>query len=276
MSELVASDGIRLYAHRYAIPDPQAEVLLLHGYGEHSGRYAWTAAQWNAKGIAVNTVDLRGHGKSRGDRGYVRRFEDYHLDAQALLDFVRENGSPAPRFVFGHSLGGLIALHWLLHRGVHGFRGLALSSPFLGLALDVPAWKRVASLALSQAVPKVGLDSGLTGAKVCRDPDIARLYDEDPLNNKKANARWFTETLRAMRDVQEDAPRLNLPVLLLFGGDDVVAKPEEAEALASRLPRADSERLDGFYHEILNEPEPARVEVADRYGSWIINLAREA
>jgi lysophospholipase len=270
VTEIQASDGTQLHAHRYAVADPRAEILLLHGYGEHAGRYEWTAERWNAEGLAVTTVDLRGHGKSAGDRGRIHRFEEYHLDAQALLDHVRAVGSSAPMFLFGHSMGALLALHWLLHRGVHGFRGLALSSPYLGLAVELPTWKRMAGEVLSLAAPTLGLDSGLEGTKVAKDPEIARWYDQDPLNFSQANTRWFTEANRAQREVLADAHQIRIPVLLLYGGEDVVADPEAADRLAQHLTNVESQRMVGLYHEILNEPEPTRSEVAHRYAAWFL------
>lgn len=267
------SDGLKLHAYRWAPGGPaKLEVILLHGYGEHAGRYAHVAEVWNQDDIGVNAVDLRGHGRSEGRRGYVDRFSDYHRDAEALYDRVRARDA-TPVAVFGHSMGGLLAAHWLLARGVEGVRGLALSSPYLGLAFPVPAYKLALGRLLSRAVPTAAIPSGLTGADVAKDPDIARTYDHDPLNLKKATARWFTESERAMEDVLRGAHRLRLPTLLAFAGADRVASPAAAERLATCLPGEPTvERVEGAYHEILNEPEPRRTQIARRYGAWLASL----
>lgn len=262
-----------LHVHRWSPPgDPRLEVILLHGYGEHAGRYARAAEIWTERGIGVTAPDLRGHGRSAGPRGYVDRFSDYHRDAEALLEHVR-TGSSAPIAVFGHSMGGLLATHWLIRRGTQGVVGLALSSPYLGLAFPVPAWKVVLGRVLARTVPRFGLPTGLRGVDVARDPDIARTYDVDPLNLKNATARWFVEAERAMEDVFRGAHRLDLPTLLLYAGNDRVAAPAAAERLGASLPgRPVVERVEGAAHEILNEPEPRRSEIARRYGDWLIGL----
>lgn len=267
------SDGLKLHAHRWAPPRPaKLETILLHGYGEHAGRYGHVAALWNELGVGVTAVDLRGHGRSEGRRGYVERFSDYHRDADALYQHVRARDA-APVAVFGHSMGGLLAAHWLLARGIEGVRGLALSSPYLGLAFPVPAYKLALGRVLSRVAPTAALPSGLTGSDVAKDPDIARTYDHDPLNLTKATARWFTEAERAMEDVFRGAHRLRLPTMLMFAGADRVASPAAAERLATCLPGEPIvERVEGAYHELLNEPEPRRSQLARRYGEWLAGL----
>lgn len=273
LAPIETSDGRRLHAHRWAPSGPvRLEVILLHGYGEHAGRYARAAEVWNELGIAVTAVDLRGHGRSEGRRGYVERFSDYHRDAEALYARVRGRDA-SPVAVFGHSMGGLLAAHWLIARGTEGIRGLALSSPYLGLAFPVPAYKLAMGRVLSRVAPQFALPSGLTGADVAKDPDLARSYDHDPLNLKKATARWFTEAEAAMDDVFRGAHRLRLPTLLMYAGEDRVASPAAVERLATCLPgEPEIERVEGGHHEILNEPEPLRSQIARRYGVWLAGL----
>lgn len=278
MSDLAAietTDGVLLHAHRWApASPPRVEAILLHGYGEHAGRYEHAASVWNDLGVGVTAVDLRGHGRSAGRRGYVERFTDYHRDADALLARARADAGDRPVVVFGHSMGGLLAAHWLIARGLDGIAGLALSSPYMGLAFPVPAYKLALGRLLSRLRPTFALPSGLTGDDVARDPDIARTYDHDPLNLKTATARWFTEAEGAMEEVFRGAHRLRLPTLLLFGGADRVASPSANERLGKALPNSPTaERLPGAFHEILNEPQPRRTEIARRYGEWMVGLS---
>jgi alpha-beta hydrolase superfamily lysophospholipase len=169
-------------------------------------------------------------------------------------------------------MGGLIALHWLLSGGGKDLRGLALSSPLLGVAVPVPAWKAKLGTVMSNVYPKLALPSGLAGRDVSRDPEQARSYDADPLNNKNATARWYTEMLAATVRVQARASELQLPTLLLYGGDDKVASPEATDRLAAVLSMPDRtiERLAGYYHELVNEPEAERNAVIERYRAWFI------
>jgi alpha-beta hydrolase superfamily lysophospholipase len=136
----------------------------------------------------------------------------------------------------------------------------------------VPAWKSKLGTMASSLYPKLALPSGLEGRDVSRDPEQARIYDADPLNNKSATARWYTEAVAAMARVYERASELKLPTILLYGGDDKVASAEAADKVAARLAMPDRsiERLAGYYHELVNEPEAERNAVIERYAAWFI------
>jgi len=271
--DVQTEDGLRLRGIRREAEDPRAEVVLVHGYGEHAGRYAEAVEQWAGRGLNVTAFDLRGHGRSDGPRGHVDRFEDYHRDLDAVVGLVRDRSS-LPRLLFGHSMGGLLALHYLCQRGVGDWRGLALSSPYVGLELELPTWKIAAAKVLNRVVPKFGMPTDLAGSQVASDPEIAARYDTDPLNNKKATVRWFQESQRAMDEILKGAHGLELPILLLFAGADQVASPAASRRLAHALPQVESEELSGLQHEILNEPKPTRDQLAQRYADWF--LARAA
>src|SRR5581483_3125752 len=189
-----SADGTSLHHSIWQADAPRAVVALLHGYAEHIARYEHVARALNAAGITVHGCDLRGHGRSAGPRGHIDRFDDYLDDARALVTAARSE--KLPLFVLGHSNGGLIATHHVL-RQPEGIAGLVLSSPFFGLKLAVPAVKVMAARVASRVYPRLALPSGLHGADVSRDPTVQADYDRDPLNNKAATARWFTETMAA-------------------------------------------------------------------------------
>lgn len=275
---VMTADGVYLAETRWTAPDPKAQVALLHGYAEHAQRYEHVARVWNGMGISVVAVDLRGHGQSKGPRGYVDLFEDYHHDVDALLDVTRE--AELPTVLFGHSTGGLIALHWLLAKGYADGSGpvgrAMISSPWLGIVQDIPTWKRLAAEGLAALVPKFSMASPLSGKDVAKDPNIAASYDRDPLVFSRVNTRLFVEVRRAMEDVHAGAGRFRLPMLLLYAGNDVVVSAEATDRFIVALPkppdgRAETERLPGLYHEILNEPEPTRTQIAERFGRWVLD-----
>lgn len=270
---LKTSDDLDLHFHDWSIPDPVIRVAIVHGYGEHAGRYEHVAKRWHDKKIASYAVDLRGHGKSPGARGHIDRFTDYHRDVDALVDHVVEQGGPVA--VLGHSMGGLLATHWVLSGRGNDLAGLVLSSPYLGLALEVPAIKLKLGDVMSSIWPSFAQPSGLKGADVTRDPELAALYDSDPLNLSKVTSRWFTESNEAMASVHRRAGQLSLPTLLLYGGADRVASADATDRFAAALTGADktSERMDGCYHELLNEPEEVRNAVADRMADWLVDHA---
>jgi alpha-beta hydrolase superfamily lysophospholipase len=270
--DIKAGDGLRLALHEWRAEVPEGVVALLHGYGEHAGRYDHVAHAFASKGLSTVAADLRGHGASDGARGYVDRFDDYHLDATATVEAARELADGRPVFLFGHSMGGLLAAHWLLAGCGKDLIGVALSSPYLGLALEVPKVKEAAGRLMSQVLPKFAMPSGLSGANVTSDPEKARLYDTDPLNNSKATARWFTEANAAIARVHERAGELTLPTILLYGGSDQVASADATDRFASALSMSDktTERLAGYNHELVNEPPAMRDPVIERYGEWFL------
>jgi len=255
--------GAPAIAYRILRPQGPAavSVLMAHGYFENMKRYREVIDRWNAQGILVAIYDLRGHGLSEGPRGYISRFEEYIDDAQDVLgELASDDGWKAltPPMLFGHSLGGLISIHTAL-RAPDKIGGLALSSPYLSLAQELPPLKLVVGKLLSRFVPSISLASDLDGSDCTHDLAIARAYDHDPMNFKKANVRWFTETAKGQEQALAQASRLNVPLFCLQAGDDKVTKPAATERFMERVSSVDRQylRLPGLYHEVLNELDRA-------------------
>jgi alpha-beta hydrolase superfamily lysophospholipase len=270
---LTAEDGTRLNLHEWRAADPRLTVALVHGYAEHAGRYAHVAQALNAHGISVVAVDLRGHGRSQGARGHVEAFTDYHQDLDVLLAKAEEG---RPLFILAHSMGALVSTHYLLSGKGQKVQGVVLTSPYLGLALEVSGVKKGAAVVMSRLLPKVSLPSGLVGKDLTRDPEMVRLHDADSLNFGTANARWFTESTQAMELVHARASQLAKPLLLLYGGADRVASADATDRFAAKLTVADREveRLPGFFHEILNEPPAERGPLLERIAAWLLAHAQ--
>lgn len=266
---LTAADGTLLSLYEWRVPDPKLTVAIVHGYAEHARRYLHVAKAFNEQGISVVTMDLRGHGRSQGARGHVDRFEDYHQDVDVLLAKADEGG---PVFLLGHSMGGLLTAHYLLSGKGQQVRGAILSSPYLGLALDVGGLKLGAARLFSKLVPKLSLPSELTSEDLTRDPEMVKVHAADDLNFPTANARWFTESSAAMEMVHNNASQLSKPLMLLYGGSDKVASADATDRFAAQLTVADREveRLAGFYHEILNEPPADRQALMQRMAAWLL------
>ncbi len=275
MTTIDTADGLALNLYDWTSAAPKITVAIVHGYGEHAARYEETAKRWQARGIGSVAVDLRGHGKSLGTRGYVERFTDYHRDVDALVEYVKEKAAGGPVAMLGHSMGGLLALHWLLSGRGSELAGVVLSSPYLGLAVEVNPVKVGLGKIMSNVIPTFAQPSGLKGADVCRDPALSALYDRDPLNNKKATARWFTESNAAIESVHRRAGQVSTPLLLLYGGEDKVAKADATDRFAAALTGDDKtcERLPGLYHEILNEAPEQRHAIMDRMADWLLARA---
>lgn len=232
-------------------------LAIVHGYGEHAGRYREFSAWLAGHGWRVVACDLPGHGRSPGRRGHIRRFSDYLSVVEALL---AEAQRAAPVFLLGHSLGGLIAARYL-ELEPQAASGLILSSPFFGLALPVPAWKRALAQMLSRLWPAASLPSGIRPEDLSHDPKVVEAYRRDPLVHRVATARWFTEVLAAQTAALRDAPKLEVPVLIVQGEEDRLAQVAATRAFAAACgsPSLTLKLYGGLYHETLNELDRKRV-----------------
>jgi alpha-beta hydrolase superfamily lysophospholipase len=278
MANFAAPDGTSLHEVVWPASGQNAKgtVVLLHGYGEHILRYEHVAKALNAVGFEVRGLDLRGHGQSGGHRGFCLRFSEYLDDLHAFLERARASAS-GPLFIVAHSFGALVTTEYLLTRKPSNLTGVVLSSPFFKLKLDVPKVKVIAGRMMSRIYPKLGLPSGLKGADVSRDPEIAAAYDRDPLNNKSATARWFTET-SAVQDTLlargSDLSGWKLPTLFLVGAADKIADAQRAEEVFGRLGAPGQidktlRMLTGQYHEVFNEPAAEREKTLAELTGWL-------
>jgi alpha-beta hydrolase superfamily lysophospholipase len=248
----------------------RANVALVHGYAEYAKRYEHVADAWAERGLATFAIDLRGHGRSEGKRGHCEAFEEYLSDAAELSHFVQERGDGAPSFLLGHSFGGLVAATAAIE-SPSPWRGLILSGPYFGLALDVAPAKLFAGKIASRLLPALSLPTGMSGADMTHDAVRARAYDEDPLIFKHTTARWFTEGAAAQDRVLARAPALTLPLYVVMGGQDRVAKLARARAFFDAAGSRDKtwDERPALFHEVLNEPEWHAI--ADRIAEWILN-----
>lgn len=224
--ELRAADGVSLSARAW-LPSPsppRAVVAVVHGIAEHSGRYAFLAERANQRGLGVVSADLRGHGRSPGERSYVERFDDYLLDVDALLAKAHEFAAGRPVFLMGHSMGGAIALRWLAQRG-QPVAGLILSSAALRIGGDVPRLLVALAPLLSRWLPHLR-GTRFDPAVISRDPAAVAAYVNDPLVSLQAPpARTGAELLRAMEANRGAAAGLTLPVYLFHGDADRLTDP---------------------------------------------------
>ena len=173
-------------------------------------------------GHEVALLDFRGHGRSGGRRWYVDRFEDYLADLDAFAATVRAGAAGRKIFVVAHSQGGHIAAHWAL-RGGRSVDGVVLSNPYFRLAIDPPKVKVWSALLIGKIIPHLPVDAGLDLATLTSDPEMQAWSDADPLYQRKATPRWFTESGRAQDDLRRDMARFDRPLLLLLGTGDRIA-----------------------------------------------------
>ena len=244
--------GLTLRRRSWQPPSrPRAVVVLVHGFGEHSGRYGNVGPALAAAGFAVHTYDQRGHGRSPGQRGHIDSWVDYREDLRKLLDAVRASHSDVPLFIYGHSLGSLVALDYAL-RSPESVAGLILSAtPLQPVGVASPFLVAVAK-ALSRVIPRFPLNLGREASDLSRDPAVVSAYEEDPLVHGRATARWGSESLRITAWIRGHAGEIAVPILLLHGAADRIASPAGSRELVEAVRHTDK-RLQ-VYAETYHEP----------------------
>jgi len=256
--------------HQCWLPDgePKAVVLVVHGLGEHCGRYTNVVNHLVPLGYAVYGLDHVGHGKSEGARECVERFEDYTETLDMYRGMVAQAQPGKPVFLYGHSMGGLISTFYLLDRQA-GLAGAILSAPLTRVPENISAATIAIGRVLSRLAPKAGVIA-LDATGVSRDPAVVQAYVSDPLVfHGKTPARLSAEMLRAMKRVTAEAGKITLPVMLLQGGADRMVNPGDARFLYDVIGSADKtlKVYEGLYHEAHNEPE--RVTVLRDVEAWL-------
>lgn len=252
-----------------------ARVAIVHGYGDHGGRYRDLMLALSAAGISAHVVDLRGQGRSTGPRGYVDHWDDYLNDFEALLlsdTFRRPDQPPTPAFLLGHSHGGLIAAVATVRKRwttLCPFQGVILSSPYFAPAFVIAPWKLALGRLANLLAPSIRISTGLAGMRMCRDPEKLEENRTDPLITRVATPRWYVGATAAQARLLADAGQFDAPLLMLLGTEDPVADPATMRLFFARAASPDRAKLEypGLLHELLREIE--RPLIFAEIISWI-------
>lgn len=254
------------YVREWASEDSKANIVLIHGVGEHSGRYIETAQNLFEQGFNVYTGDLIGHGLSDGERVYIKSVNDYMDNVNFFINRVKNN---KPIFLLGHSMGGFIVLYYMHINKGKGLKGAVVSSPYIKDKMSVSPVKYFLGKTAAALVPKLRIESGIKGEMVCRDKDIIGKYNSDSLNCGTVTARWFVELEKARQKLVQEQAGYDTPCLILQAGGDIVVDAVAVKQFYEGIGSKDKEFVlyDGFYHEILNDPE--RDRVISKIFSWL-------
>ena len=248
-----SADGTKLAYKVWPLPNARITFAVVHGLGEHAGRYARFARGMAPFGMATQAVDLRGHGKSEGQRGHVDSWSQWVDDSAAFIAHVEANatGEVVP---LGHSFGGAVMLSAVLAGKVPHAKRFVLSSPALKLKADVPAWKMTLARVTSRVAPRMSLDNEVDPGTVSRIPEEVEAYRTDPLVHSKISSRTYAEWTNAARSNFDHAGEIKIPFLILAGTADSLIDPAGSEELHRRAPSTSTLRmLEGRFHEPFND-----------------------
>lgn len=248
--------------------EPRAYIVLVHGLGEHSGRYERTGALFADAGFHVRGFDLIGAGGSGGRRWDIDDWDRFHEQVQTHVDWARGQGKPVA--LMGHSLGGTIALGYVLGDRTQPDL-LVLSAPALA---GGAGWQRALAPILARLAPKLAISNAFDGDLLSRDPSVAEAYFADPLVVTKTTVRLGAFLFEQIDELNNRLDELELPTLVIHGDSDRLVPTPSSEALGS-LPNCERTVYEGLRHETMNEPEGPEV-VADIV-AWIeSNLERRS
>lgn len=249
---------IKVFYRRYIAKDAKRTIIVVHGLGEHSGRYMNLVNYFKDKQTNFYLIDNRGHGQSQGQRGHIILFGQYLDDLRIFVEKVREEESEREHdiYLLGHSMGGNIVANYLIQRDSY-FTGAILSGPGFKIAAPMNPLKTIAGKVLSNAIPFLSLSNGLTTSHLSRDLDVVKEYEKDSLVHDRVTTRWFTQYLWAGNFAIRNAKFIKCPVLILQGGDDKIVASSGSQAFYNNLTIKEKEIhiFDNFYHEIFNEIE---------------------
>ncbi|MBE0682830.1 MAG: alpha/beta hydrolase [Anaerolineales bacterium] len=262
-------DDLEIFAQVWepAVVQPKAVVCLVHGLGEHSARYAHVAEAFGKEGFILFTCDLRGHGRSSGPRGHISSSEDFMQDIDVMLEQARLRYPGLPLFLYGHSLGGILVLHYGLLRKPN-IKGVIATSSGLHTALEKQPAKILAAKVLGSLMPNTTLPSGLNTAALSRNKAVVEAYRNDPLVHDKISLGFGKVMLGVTRWTLEHAGEFSLPLLLMHGKADEIDFPSSSTEFAAPLKEKSTLVMwEGAYHELHNEPE--QVEVFKTMTLWM-------
>ena len=243
-------------------------IVLVHGLGEHIGRYLDWANLFAEKGIGFVGVDLPGHGHSPGRRGFIRSYDIISEIITILINTVRKTFPSVPLYLYGHSLGGTFALNYLLRTNPK-INGAIITSPWLKLAFEPPKSKIVLAKTLNYVFPWLIQRSGLNAGHISRESDVVEQYKSDPLGHGKISVRLFNIAIKSASYALEHSGDLKIRTLLLHGGADKITSSEASKKFAAGNSMTDFIEFNEGYHELHNEEFKHRV--FEKIMNWIDN-----
>jgi acylglycerol lipase len=264
---LTAADGTSLHVSHFLPAGPARLVMVaIHGFATHAAPYAAFFRRLNQAGVQVTAFDCRGHGKSSGRRGFVRRFSEFHDDLALVVARVRAAAPALPFVLMGHSHGGTVCLDAVLSERVKPDL-LVLGAPWIALYMKPAAWKMTFASVFSKVWPTFSPGNDIKAEDVSTNPEVIDNFFKDPLIHHVAAARWYTEVLAAQARIRTSAPALKVPTLLLSVSHDRIVDNSALDALAAASTFIQRKHYEGLYHELFLEP--SWEQVATDIVTWL-------
>ena len=261
-------NGVNFYVQGWEPQNrPKAVIALIHGFGEHTGRYKHVGEAFNAAGYILIGFDLRGHGKSEGIRGHIPSYDALMDDIADFITWIDIRYPGLPCFLYGHSMGGNLVLNYCLRRKPDVV-GAIVTGPWLRLASTPPAFQIGLAKTINNIFPGVAQNSNLETAALSRDQKIVDAYENDPLVHARISVRLFVSIYESGLWALDHAEEFPVPLLLMHGTADRITSFAATAEFATASGKVTTWRpWDGFYHEIHNEPE--KVDVIQAMIEWL-------
>jgi len=236
-----------------ALKHPRAVLAIVHGFGEHIGRYTPLAPLFSAQNISVLGLDLHGHGRTPGPRGTVSHYEQLREDVDVLLDEARDRYSGVPLFLWGHSMGGGLVLDYILNRGSSGLSGVITTAPLIEAVDSPPAIAFPLLKLIRRFNPAFSISNTIEGAQISTMPSEQARYEADTLNHGKLGVGLGLGMLGAGKSLIARASKFPLPLLLMHARSDQLTRFEASERFAAACPTCNFHPFENVEHELHND-----------------------
>ncbi len=249
-----SADRLKLFAQSWMpVNNPRAVVNYVHGFKDHSSRFSHWAVKLAKEGIGVIAIDLRGHGRSEGRRGYADSFERYIQDVRVMCDYSHQHYPGIPRYLYGHSLGGNIVTNYLIY-GNELPDAAIIASPWFKLAFEPSVLASALGILLRYTLPRMLVKSKLDTKGLSRNPKIGEDYMKDPLVHNRISPKLFFDIKKHGAKASHSIYKINIPLLVMHGTADVITSIRQTRAFVLHAGcRTLYKEWPGCLHELHNE-----------------------
>lgn len=262
------SDNLKLEVQNFSVVEnPEKILLIIHGHGDHAGRYQHVAEFFATKGISSSLLTLRGHGNSDGKRGHAPSMEQLLLDLEYFIRKVRRNNIDAKLYLYGHSMGGNIVLNYLLKDQSNEIQAAIVTSPWIKLAFQPPAWKVLAGNVMADIFPTFTQPNGLDTTEISRLPEEVEKYRNDALIHDKISARLFKVIRKGGENILSKTEKFHHPIFIAHGLADKITDASASKELADSNSLFKWHGYEGNKHEIQNDV--AREQLFQDVEEWL-------